>query len=179
MSTNKVWLWGRLRIAEGEDKDPVLALEQQFQLAPLSQLGKANEAPPVAPLAPLPSIEGDDLGFFAARRGAEGQCSQAGRRGTVRAVRSHRSEPRWLRPSKLTAARRRGLVRAVKDGPLVAISAFQHRGIARDGWCWATGLDDFGFNYPLRALVARPLFGGQGEKEAMYPLRYTDSVGRC
>jgi hypothetical protein len=82
VSTNKVWLWGRLRIAEGEDKDPVLALEQQFKLVPLSQLGQVNEASGL---------------LRAARRGAEGQCSQFGRRGTVRAVRAHRSEPRWLR----------------------------------------------------------------------------------
>ena len=48
----------------------------------------------------------------------------------------------------------------------------------RNGWSWATGLDDFGFDYPLRALGSGPYLGGQGEKEAMYPLRYTDSVGK-
>ena len=48
----------------------------------------------------------------------------------------------------------------------------------RNGWSWATGLDDFGFDYPLRALVSGPYLGGQGEKEAMYPLRYTDSAGK-
>ncbi len=39
------------------------------------------------------------------------------------------------------------------------------------------GLDDFGYMYPLRALIAGPYLGGQGEKEAMYPLRATDSKG--
>jgi hypothetical protein len=36
----------------------------------------------------------------------------------------------------------------------------------------------FGFNYPLRALVAGPYLGGNGEKEAMYPLRYPDSASQ-
>jgi len=176
VSTNKVWLWGRLRIAEGEDKDPVLALEQQFKLVPLSQLGKVNEAPPVAPLAPLPSIEGDDLGFFvqlgavlrdnAVKPADEALFAQFARIGLSRD---------GFDPSKLSAERRRGLVRALKDGPLIVISAFTTAAIVRDGWSWAIGLDNFGFNYPLRALVAGPYLGGNGEKEAMYPLRYTDS----
>lgn len=40
---------------------------------------------------------------------------------------------------------------------------------------WGTGLDSLGFNYPLRAMVAGPYLSGQGEHEAMYPLRFTDS----
>lgn len=48
----------------------------------------------------------------------------------------------------------------------------------RNGWNWVTGLDSFGYDYPLRALVAGPYLGGQGEREAMYPLRYTDSEGK-
>ena len=41
------------------------------------------------------------------------------------------------------------------------------------------GLDNFGFNYPVRALVSGPYLGGNGEKEAMYPTRYTDSNGEA
>ncbi|HGG6603495.1 TPA: DUF1214 domain-containing protein [Salmonella enterica subsp. enterica serovar Warragul] len=37
------------------------------------------------------------------------------------------------------------------------------------------GLDSFGYNYPLPALVSGPYLGGQGEKEAIYPIRYNDS----
>ena len=60
----------------------------------------------------------------------------------------------------------------------MAISAFQTATSQRNGWSWATGLDDFGFDYPLRALVSGPYLGGQGEKEAMYPLRFADSEGK-
>ena len=62
-----------------------------------------------------------------------------------------------------TRRRRKGLLRALQDGPSVAISAFQSAAVQRNGWAWATGLDDFGFDYPLRALVAGPYLGGQGE----------------
>ncbi|MEL7696459.1 MULTISPECIES: DUF1214 domain-containing protein [Pantoea] len=41
------------------------------------------------------------------------------------------------------------------------------------------GLDDFGYNYPLRSLVSGPYLGGQGEREAVYPVRYNDSEGKA
>ncbi|MCQ8230386.1 DUF1214 domain-containing protein [Pantoea trifolii] len=47
----------------------------------------------------------------------------------------------------------------------------------RQGWSYVKGLDDFGYNYPLRSLVSGPYLGGQGEKEAVYPIRYNDSKG--
>jgi hypothetical protein len=80
--------------------------------------------------------------------------------------------------SKLTPPQRRGLLRALEDGPKVAISALATASVNRNGWAWGTGLDNFGVNYPLRALVAGPYLGGQGEKEAMYPLRSTDADGK-
>ncbi|SAL88027.1 hypothetical protein AWB74_08370 [Caballeronia arvi] len=48
----------------------------------------------------------------------------------------------------------------------------------RNGWNWVTELNSFEFNYPLRAMVAGPYLGGQGEREALYPIRYTDSTGQ-
>ena len=57
----------------------------------------------------------------------------------------------------------------------MAISSFASTATVRNGWNWVTGLDNFGFNYPLRAMVAGPYLGGNGEREAMYPIRYTDA----
>lgn len=42
-----------------------------------------------------------------------------------------------------------------------------------------TELDSFGYNYPLSAVVAGTYLGGNGDKEAMYPIRYTDSEGQA
>jgi hypothetical protein len=65
VSTNKVWLWGRIRVLQGEDMAPLHALQKQFTLVPLSTY--THSKPVVAPttaLPPLPNIEGDELGFF-------------------------------------------------------------------------------------------------------------------
>jgi len=58
VSTRTVWLWGRLRIAQGEPAEPVLALQKKFTLEPVSGTAKSPELPP------LPSTAGDELGFF-------------------------------------------------------------------------------------------------------------------
>ena len=138
-----------------------------------------------AALPPLPDIAGDELGFFTQLGAAvkadaikpvdEALFAQFARIGLSRD---------GFDASKLDPARRKGLARALNDGPSVAISAFQSAAVQRNGWSWATRLDDFGFDYPLRALVSGPYLGGQGEKEAMYPLRHrcrrqgADRLGR-
>jgi hypothetical protein len=80
-------------------------------------------------------------------------------------------------PAGLTPPQQKGLARAFEDGPKAAVSALATATVQRNGWAWSTGLDCFGTNYPLRALVAGPYLGAQGEREAMYPLRSTDSKG--
>lgn len=179
VGTDKIWLWGRLRLTQGEPAAPVLALQKEFRLTPLSQFDKPDAKPQAATLPPLPDIAGDELGFFTQLGAAvkanpikpadEALFAQFARFGLTKD---------GFDPSKLDPARRKGLLRALQDGPSVAISAFQSAAVQRNGWSWATGLDDFGFDYPLRALVSGPYLGGQGEKEAMYPLRYTDSAGK-
>jgi hypothetical protein len=64
VATDKIWLWGRLRLTQGEDKAPVLALQKEFRLTPLSAFGKADAKPRTASLQPLPDIANDELGFF-------------------------------------------------------------------------------------------------------------------
>jgi len=80
--------------------------------------------------------------------------------------------------SKLSPEMRRGLLRGLADAPAVVVSSFASTASVRNGWNWVTGLDNFGFNYPLRAMIAGPYLGGNGEREAMYPIRYTDSDGK-
>jgi len=179
VTTEKVWLWGRLRLTQGEDKAPVLALQKQFHLTRLSQFGRPDAKPKAGTLSPLPEIANDDLGFFTQLGAAvkangvkpadQALFAQFARIGLT---------TDGFDASKLSPPRRKGLFRALQDGPSVAISAFVSAAVQRNGWAWATGLDSFGFDYPLRALVAGPYLGGQGEKEAMYPLRYADSAGK-
>ncbi|GAU85996.1 DUF1254 domain-containing protein [Bosea sp. BIWAKO-01] len=175
VTTDKVWLWGRLRIAQGEPTAPVLALQKQFRLEPL---GGETAKDKGASLAPLPAISGDDLGFFthlasalkdnAVKPADQALFAQFARIGLT---------AKGFDPSKMSEQTRKGLLRALEDAPAVVVSSLASTAVNRNGWTWATGLDSFGFNYPLRAMVAGSYLGGNGEKEAMYPLRSTDADG--
>lgn len=178
VSTTKVWLWGRLRVSPGEDMNSIHKLQDAFDLRPLSAIGQASWTTPSAQLAPLPKINDDPLGFYVHLGAAlkantlkpvdQALAAQFARIGLT---------SNGFDPSKLSDAQRKGLLRAMKDAPLVAVQAVSQSSEKRGGWDYVRGLDDFGFNYPLRAVVAGPYLGGQGEKEAVYPVRYTDAEG--
>ena len=171
VTTSKVWLWGRLRVSQGEDTAPVYALQEQFTVAPLS--GK----PGPSSLPPLPPTGNDEFGFFhdlaavlkdnPVRPADAALFAQFARIGLT---------DKGFDPSTVPEATRKGMVEGLADGPAVAISTIGNTSL-RNGWTWSTSNDDFGFNYPLRALISGPYLGGQGEQEAMYPIRYTDSKG--
>lgn len=175
VNTSKVWLWGRLRVNEGEDMAAMAALQKQFTLVPLSGKARSGET-----LPPLPQIGDDELGFFTHLAAAlkdnpvkpvdAAVYGQLSRMGLTDA---------GFDPSKLSPATRKGIVAGLKDGPSVAYAALTSNAVIRNGWTWATSLDSFGYKYPLRALVAGPYLGGQGEKEAMYPTRSDDSEGKA
>jgi hypothetical protein len=178
VSTKKVWIWGRLHVKDGEDLAPLHALQQQFTLRPLSQRDNRDYQPKAQALAPLPAASDDGLDFFRELAAAlkdnppaprdEALFAQFARFGLT---------AKGFDPARLSPPQKAGLLRALADGPKVAVSALATAATQRNGWAWATGLDHFGTNYPLRALVSGPYLGGQGEKEAMYPLRSTDAKG--
>ncbi|WP_258875503.1 DUF1254 domain-containing protein [Paraburkholderia sp. BL27I4N3] len=180
VSTDKVWLWGRLRVLPGESPTHLTALQKQFKLVPLSAINKTNYMPPKASLEPLPAIDGDDLGFFVhlgeavkvnpIKPADKALFAQFARIGLTK---------QGFDPSKLDPAVRKGMVRGLADAPAVAVASLASTSSKRNGWDWVTGLDSFGYNYPLRAVVAGPYLGGNGEKEAMYPIRYSDSEGKA
>lgn len=173
VSTNKVWLWGRLFMAQGEPAAPVHDLQDKFSLEPANGDVTSPELPA------LPSITAHDLGFFEhlafalrsnkVKPADEALFAQFARIGLT---------AQGFDEDRLSPEARRGVVRALADGPAVVISSFASTATVRNGWNWVTGLDSFGFNYPMRAMVAGPYLGGNGEREAMYPIRYTDADGQ-
>ncbi|SDK44279.1 Uncharacterized conserved protein [Pseudomonas delhiensis] len=179
VSTDKLWLWGRLHIRQGEDLAPVLALQEGFDLRPLSQLGKAGYQAPKEELPPLPSIEGDDLGFFTHL----GYAMQHNRIKTVDAAlvgqlqRIGLSAEHGFDRSRLTAEQLRGLKRALADGPLVAGKATMTSTVLRNGWNVAM-VNEFGYDYPGRSVMAGAYLGGNLAEEAVYPIRFTDDRGK-
>lgn len=172
VSTNKIWLWGRMRVSQGEDMAPLHALQKDFHLQSAS--GKVyNET-----LQPMPALKNDGLDFFRQLAfaiksnpvkpqdtGLFGQFSRFGL--TENGFNADNIAPPILD----------GVKRGVQDAPNVAVSTLVSTSEVRQGWSYVKGLDDFGYNYPLRSLVSGPYLGGQGEKEAVYPIRYNDSKG--
>ncbi|MGC0857530.1 DUF1214 domain-containing protein [Pantoea agglomerans] len=172
VSTNKIWLWGRMRVSQGEDMAPLHALQKDFHLQSAS--GKVyNET-----LQPMPALKNDGLDFFRQLAfaiksnpvkpqdtGLFGQFSRFGL--TEKGFNADNIAPPILD----------GVKRGVQDAPNVAVSTLVSTSEVRQGWSYVKGLDDFGYNYPLRSLVSGPYLGGQGEKEAVYPIRYNDSKG--
>nr|WP_315591529.1 DUF1254 domain-containing protein [uncultured Cupriavidus sp.] len=179
IKTSKVWLWGRMRVSPGEDMKKIRALQDAFDLRPLSAAGKKDWKAPAATLAPLPDIGNDPLGFYRhlgavlkdnpIRIEDKGLAEQFARIGLTE---------KGFDPARLNDNQRKGLARAINDAPLIPVSAVAQSSEVRQGWNYVFGLDSFGYNYPLRAVVAGPYLGGQGEKEAVYPLRYTDQAGQ-
>lgn len=174
VTTHKVWLWGRLRVVDGENIQKIHTLQAKFKLTPV---GKAK----TKPLAPLPEIKDDPLGFlhhlaFALKENPIDPSDQAlfaqlERIGLTKGT---------FAQEKLNPAMKRGLAKGIQEGPLVATASFASSSLIsrKQGWDLAAGLDDFGFNYPFRTMIAGPYLGGQGEKEAIYPIRFTDSDGK-
>lgn len=174
VSTNKVWLWGRLRVKQGEDTAPVFALQKKFNVTPLS--GKKG----ISTLPPIQQTPNDGFGFFYELAAAlkNNPVKPADKALFAQFKRIGLTED-GFDPSKLNPEIRKGMLEGLAAGPAVAISSLEGPSSSiRNGWNWVTDLDNFGFNYPMRALVSGPYLGGQGQKEAMYPIRYTDSQGQ-
>ncbi|HEY1120138.1 MAG TPA: DUF1214 domain-containing protein, partial [Haloferula sp.] len=174
VTTSKVWLWGRILLKQGEDIKPVAKLQDGFTLTPLDPASAKKTT-----LPPIPAAKSAGLEFLADLSSAleynsvkpvdEALFGQFARIGLTK---------EGFDPSKISEPMRKGLVRGLADGPAVAISSFASTATVRNGWTWVTGLDSFGFNYPMRAMVAGPYLGGNGEREAVYPIRYTDGDGK-
>ncbi|MGL6313505.1 DUF1254 domain-containing protein [Vibrio sp. WXL103] len=171
--TDKVWLWGRLHMTEGEDLAELHKLQDGFGLETLS--GKVNSA---TELDAMPEIDNDPLGFFEhlafalqyndIRITDEALFAQFERIGLTKD---------GFDRSVMTEQTMKGLMASLEVAPKVAISNFASTAERIQGWDWVRGLDDYGYNYPLRTVISGPYAGGQGEQEAMYPVRFIDSEG--
>jgi hypothetical protein len=180
-TTPKVWLWGRLAVLEGEDLAPVHALQKEFKLTPLSQYTGKKDTKTSTTLPAMPKIDtSDKLGFykklafvmaqnpiFTEDKALVGQFEKIGL--TVGKFDT----------SKLNEDQKRGLYDATLEAPLTVIASLQSSSEIVNGWTWVTKMDNFGYDYALRSMIAGPYLGGQGEKEALYPIRYTDSEGKA
>ncbi|MBF4515866.1 DUF1254 domain-containing protein [Flavobacterium sp. ANB] len=176
-TTQKVWLWGRLNIKQGDDINQLHALQDQFKLISLSEYNGGAPSKLASSLPPLPQVaDKDSLGFYKklafvmannpipeVDKSLVGQFEKIG------------LTPGKFDDSKLNKMQRKGLYDATLEAPLTIIASVKSAASVVNGWQWVTKLDNFGYDYALRSMIAGPYLGGQGEKEALYPIRYTDS----
>lgn len=177
VKTQKVWLWGRVHVLEGEDVSKVHVLQDSFVLKSLSEYqGKKNFVKTSSlPIMPKYAVS-DSLRFYKylafamsqnqvlkEDKSLVGQFERIG-------IKDGKFNEESLSPSRL-----KGLKEAALDGPLAILASMYSSSYINNGWNVALKLDNFGYDYSFRSLIAGPYLGGQGEKEAMYPIRFTDS----
>lgn len=165
--TDKVWLWGRIAVTEVEKKKDVHALQDKFTLSILN--GSAVELPEWRP------FDGELAFFHNLAQAMKYNQIPAAEQALVAMFEKIGIKEGAFSPEALHPLQIEGLKEAMKEAPLAIIANFATAGTSRNGWTWASNLDNFGYNYGLRALVSGPYLGGQGAQEAMYPVRYTDS----
>jgi hypothetical protein len=175
VTTNKIWLWGRMRVIDGENVNQLHSLQSEFTLTPLNGSTSINK------LASLPEIGNNPLGFLhhlafalSVNPVKKEDAALLGQLERIKVTAGNFDE------ASLSPAMKKGLIKGLKDGPLVATASFGSSSLIskKQGWDFAVGLDDFGYNYPFRAMISGPYLGGQGEKEAIYPIRFTDDGGQ-
>ena len=178
-TTPKIWLWGRLHVLEGEDKEPLHKLQKAFKLQTLSEYNGKNDVKSSTKLADIPQYpKSDKLAFykqlafvmksnpiFKQDEALVGQFEKIG------------LTPGKFDETKLNEQQKKGLYDATLEAPLGIIASLKSSSRVINGWTWVTKLDNFGFDYALRSMIAGPYLGGQGEEEALYPIRYTDNDG--
>jgi hypothetical protein len=178
--TPKAWLWGRIHVLEGEDVSKVHALQDKFKLSSISEYMGQTDVQKTTTLPEMPKYPvSDTLRFYRylafameqnpildEDRALVGQLERIG-------IKNGQFDESVLNPDQL-----RGLKEAALEAPLTILSTMYSSSTEINGWNVATKLDNYGFDYGFRSLIAGPYLGGQGEQEAMYPIRYTDSDGQ-
>lgn len=178
VTTDKVWLWGRMRVSEQDSMEEIHALQDAFDLRPLSADGVEGWTAPAADLEPLPEIGEGPLGFLthlqAALQANDVKPEDEAIYGQLERIGFTKD---GFDASKLSPPQIAGLTRAIEDGFNVGHAAVARSTIDNEGWNYPTGLDSFGWDYSLRALISGPYLGGQGLEEALYALRVADVDG--
>lgn len=178
--TSKVWLWGRTQVFGEQDYAKAHAVQDQYQLSSLSEYLGEKPVNKIKPLSPRPGQVGDPLRFFEElgeylkenpveerQQAMLGQFEKIG----LSAEGFDRSK---ISPKTLTT-----LISAIDAGKQMVLAQQANPAALemKDGWVYAFNLDGFGDDNAMRALIAHPYLGGQGAKEAIYPMAAMDKNG--
>jgi hypothetical protein len=175
VATNRMWILGRLLVNGAEDLPAARALLDRFTI---ETLDGSPAARPVAPVEMAPLRPHGTLDFFSVLNEALRLLPVPPAEAALLAQfdRLGFGPGTQFKPAELPAAAREGLACATATGgAVIAATGFRATSV-RDGWILASNIAQPGFDYPLRAAVAR---GGyiNDPAEAMYPAAATDSTG--
>jgi len=185
--TNTTWIVGRILVNGAQDLPAVIALQKQFTLTPMSQLG--TQAGAVTNLTPadsgkaMPSPDAlPDLKFFEQLRVALKNNPQPAGEAALMAVFSQIGLTANETPygKGLDPATASGLTRALKDGDQIVTEAFANLKGNKDinGWSYTTNIGTYGYDYLARAAVAQGGLAANLPEEAVYPKAQFDSDGQ-
>lgn len=171
LATDTVWMLGRVLARNADDVAAARAMAQQIRIMGPSDVAVTDSAP----LRPA-----DSIAFFAMLNGALKELPmRAGEQALMAQFDAAGFGPSVsFDANALTPARALGLGCALRIGPQVlARRGFRPTNV-RNGWMWSDEMADPGFNYLLRAEVAR---GGyvNDPRESIYPAAITDDRGEA
>ncbi|MDF2153547.1 DUF1254 domain-containing protein [Vibrio sp. CAU 1672] len=179
--TSKVWLWGRTQVMGEQDYAKAHAIQDQYKLTPLSEYmtGKPSKIQPE--LSPRPGADNDPLRFYV-ELGAyladnpvdERQQAMLGQ------FRKIGLSEDGFDASQLSEVTKQALINAIEEGKKVVMAQQANPANLemKDGWVYTFALDAFGDDNAMRSLIAHPYLGGQGPKEAIYPMAAMDAKGQ-
>ncbi|MCE2572382.1 DUF1254 domain-containing protein [Motilimonas eburnea] len=178
--TTKVWLWGRTQVMGEHDYVKAHGVQDQYKLTPLGEYitGQPSKVEPA--LSPRPGLASDPLRFYV-ELGAyladnpvnERQKAMLGQFAKIGLT------EQGFDASKLSDATKKALVNALKEGRKIVMAQQANPANLemKDGWVYTFALDTFGDDNAMRSLIAHPYLGGQGPKEAIYPMAAVDAKG--
>ncbi|HAS6173619.1 TPA: DUF1254 domain-containing protein [Vibrio vulnificus] len=179
--TSKVWLWGRTQVKGESDYAKAHAIQDQFKLTSLNQYVTGKATKERLSLSPRPGVEGDPLRFYqelgrylADNPLDERQSAMIGQFKKI-GLTKHGFDATGLSDSAKAE-----MVRALAEGQKI-VMAQQANPLnleMKDGWVYTFALDAFGDDNAMRSLIAHPYLGGQGPKEAIYPMAARDVKGQ-
>ncbi|CAM4211492.1 DUF1254 domain-containing protein [Vibrio agarivorans] len=179
--TSKVWLWGRTQVLDDNNYANAHAVQDEYTLTPLSEYisGKPTSTQPE--LSPRAGDANDPLRFYhelatylSDNPLDERQKAMAGQFKKIGLTKD------GFDSDSLSDAAKAELVRAIRDGQQIVMAQQANPANLemKDGWVYTFALDAFGDDNSMRSLIAHPYLGGQGPKEAIYPMAATDANGQ-
>ncbi|WP_075590503.1 DUF1254 domain-containing protein [Labilibacter marinus] len=180
IKTSKTWLWGRIHVLEGEDISKVHDLQDQFTLNTLSEYNGEKALAKRSSLPAMPQYAvSDSLRFYKYLAFAMSQNEILEEdKSLVGQLERIGIKDGKFDASSLNASRLKGLKEAAVEGPIAILASMYSSSFVNNGWNVAVKLDNYGYDFSFRSLISGPYLGGQGEKEAMYPIRFTDSENK-